>query len=61
MRLESQIIADGLLVHVRFRTAGYAAIDSICDYYESLRERPVNAQVQPGFLAKSVPGEGCGG
>ncbi|SPO48706.1 related to Aromatic-L-amino-acid decarboxylase [Moesziomyces antarcticus] len=38
-----------------FRKAGYAAVDRICDYYASLAERPVSAQVQPGFLSASIP------
>lgn len=38
-----------------FRRAGYAAIDSICDYYANLEQRPVGAQVKPGFLAKAIP------
>ncbi|WVQ97896.1 hypothetical protein IAU59_005013 [Kwoniella sp. CBS 9459] len=40
-----------------FRKAGYAAIDSICDYYASLRERPVKAQVEPGYLVDKLPKE----
>lgn len=40
----------------RFRKAGYEAVDRICDYYQSLAERPVVAQVEPGYLAKLIPG-----
>lgn len=40
-----------------FRKAGYAAVDSICDYYARLQrnELPVASQVQPGFLSKLIP------
>ncbi|KAG8888279.1 hypothetical protein FRB98_008025 [Tulasnella sp. 332] len=38
-----------------FRKAGYEAVDRICDYYQSLAERPVVAQVEPGYLAKLIP------
>jgi len=40
-----------------FRKAGYAAIDAICDYYKSMDSLPVMAQVEPGFLRKSLPEE----
>ncbi|KAH9979065.1 pyridoxal phosphate-dependent transferase [Lactifluus volemus] len=39
----------------QFRKAGYDAIDRICDYYYSLREKPVVAQVQPGYLRQLIP------
>ncbi|KAI0060956.1 hypothetical protein BV25DRAFT_1827177 [Artomyces pyxidatus] len=39
----------------QFRKAGYDAIDRICDYYYSLRERPVVAQVEPGYLRPLLP------
>ncbi|KAG0693790.1 pyridoxal phosphate-dependent transferase [Suillus ampliporus] len=39
----------------QFRRAGYQAIDRICDYYSSLRDRPVLAQVEPGYLRKALP------
>lgn len=39
-----------------FRKAGYAAIDQICEYYETLRERPVKAEVEPGYLIEALPG-----
>ncbi|KAE8271783.1 hypothetical protein A4X09_0g550 [Tilletia walkeri] len=38
-----------------FRRAGYAAIDAICDYYTTLDDLPVQAQVEPGFLKKQLP------
>ncbi|VDB87990.1 unnamed protein product [Peniophora sp. CBMAI 1063] len=38
-----------------FRKAGYDAVDRICDYYASLRQKPVVAQVQPGYLRKALP------
>ncbi|KAI0308504.1 hypothetical protein OF83DRAFT_1180736, partial [Amylostereum chailletii] len=41
----------------QFRKAGYQAIDRICDYYYSLREKPVSAQVEPGYLRKALPGK----
>ncbi|OAX40527.1 hypothetical protein K503DRAFT_781319, partial [Rhizopogon vinicolor AM-OR11-026] len=40
----------------QFRKAGYQAIDRICDYYTSLRDRPVTSQVEPGYLRKLLPG-----
>ncbi|TFY80083.1 hypothetical protein EWM64_g3932 [Hericium alpestre] len=39
----------------QFRKAGYQAIDRICDYYYSLREKPVVSQVEPGYLRKALP------
>jgi aromatic-L-amino-acid/L-tryptophan decarboxylase len=41
----------------RFRKAGYRAVDRICDYYASLSERPVLAQVKPGYLTSALPHE----
>ncbi|KZO92342.1 hypothetical protein CALVIDRAFT_308478 [Calocera viscosa TUFC12733] len=41
----------------QFRKEGYKAIDAICDYYAGLEQRPVVAQVEPGYLAKLVPDE----
>lgn len=38
-----------------FRKAGYAAIDAICDYYQSMESFPVMAQVEPGFLRNALP------
>ncbi|KAI0753292.1 pyridoxal phosphate-dependent transferase [Daedaleopsis nitida] len=38
-----------------FRRAGYQAIDRICDYYTTLQERPVVAQVEPGYLLDALP------
>ncbi|WFD33545.1 cellulase [Malassezia cuniculi] len=38
-----------------FRQAGYRAIDRICDYFDTLDQRPVAAQVQRGFLAEALP------
>ncbi|KAN0064853.1 hypothetical protein ACQY0O_001910 [Thecaphora frezii] len=37
-----------------FRKAGYAAVDKICDYYYSLQNLPVTAQVKPGFLEDAI-------
>jgi aromatic-L-amino-acid decarboxylase len=42
--------------NTRFRKAGYDAIDRICAYYYSLREKPVVAQVKPGYLRDLIPG-----
>ena len=42
--------------HTRFRKAGYDAIDRICAYYYSLREKPVVAQVKPRYLRDLIPG-----
>ncbi|KAK0212488.1 pyridoxal phosphate-dependent transferase [Desarmillaria ectypa] len=39
----------------QFRKAGYQAIDRICDYHYSLRNKPVVANVQPGYLKPLVP------
>ncbi|KAH9993713.1 pyridoxal phosphate-dependent transferase [Russula compacta] len=39
----------------QFRRAGYDAINRICDYYYSLREKPVVAQVKPGYLRDLIP------
>ncbi len=44
----------------RFRTAGHQAIDRICEYYYSMEERhAVVPQVEPGYLARSVPRKTC--
>nr|XP_019047344.1 aromatic-L-amino-acid decarboxylase [Kwoniella bestiolae CBS 10118]OCF26274.1 aromatic-L-amino-acid decarboxylase [Kwoniella bestiolae CBS 10118] len=40
-----------------FRKAGYAAIDSICDYYANISQVPVKAKVQPGYLIDQLPKE----
>ncbi|KAK0460895.1 pyridoxal phosphate-dependent transferase [Desarmillaria tabescens] len=39
----------------QFRKAGYQAIDRICDYHYSLRNKPVVANVQPGYLKPLIP------
>jgi len=39
----------------RFRKAGYATIDRICDYYYSLSSLPVKSSVSPGYLFKHIP------
>ncbi|KAF8547822.1 hypothetical protein OG21DRAFT_1599606 [Imleria badia] len=39
----------------QFRRAGYQAIDHICDYYYSLRNKPVAPQVEPGYLRRALP------
>ncbi|KAG2074868.1 hypothetical protein BDR04DRAFT_1150671 [Suillus decipiens] len=39
----------------QFRRAGYQAIDRICDYHNSLRDKPVSSQVEPGYLRKALP------
>lgn len=39
----------------RFRKAGYATIDRICDYYYSLSSLPVKHSVSPGYLFKHIP------
>lgn len=38
-------------------SAGYAAIDAICDYYTTLQSRTVKPDVQPGYLIKTLPSE----
>ncbi|KAG8681046.1 hypothetical protein FRC09_017799, partial [Ceratobasidium sp. 395] len=40
-----------------FRRAGYAAVDAICDYHQTLEQRPVVAEVEPGYLGKALPNE----
>jgi hypothetical protein len=45
------------ILHVRFRKAGYQAIDRICEYYYSLQERSVISRVEPGYLRKHIPCE----
>ncbi|KAG9126716.1 hypothetical protein FRC07_002259 [Ceratobasidium sp. 392] len=40
-----------------FRRAGYAAIDAICDYHQTLEQRPVVPSVEPGYLGKALPNE----
>lgn len=52
-RIHQDYIIHPLLF--RFRKAGYAAIDRICDYYANIESRPVIAQVEPGFLVKLLP------
>ncbi|KAG2139184.1 pyridoxal phosphate-dependent transferase [Suillus bovinus] len=39
----------------QFRSAGYQAIDRICEYHDTLRDRPVSSQVEPGYLRKLLP------
>ncbi|RSH83885.1 hypothetical protein EHS25_005500 [Saitozyma podzolica] len=36
-------------------SAGYAAINSICDYYQSIQDRPVKSDVKPGYLLETLP------
>lgn len=38
-----------------FREFGKAAIDFIADYLETVRDRPVLPNVQPGFLQSQIP------
>ncbi|KAF8523052.1 pyridoxal phosphate-dependent transferase [Hysterangium stoloniferum] len=38
-----------------FRTAGYQAIDRICDYISSLEDRKVVSVVKPGYLREALP------
>lgn len=38
-----------------FRKAGYAAIDTICDYHTSLSSRDVIPSVAPGYLRAALP------
>ncbi|KNZ73941.1 Tyrosine decarboxylase 1 [Termitomyces sp. J132] len=42
-------------MYIRFRKAGYQAIDRICDYYYSLEKRPVISEVEPGYLKQYIP------
>lgn len=34
---------------------GYAAVDAICNYYEQLPQKPVKAEVEPGYLLEKLP------
>lgn len=34
---------------------GYAAVDAICNYYEQLSQKPVKAEVEPGYLLEKLP------
>ncbi|KAK7206761.1 pyridoxal phosphate-dependent transferase [Myxozyma melibiosi] len=40
-----------------YRKAGYAAIDYIIDYFKTMDERKVVADVEPGYLRKLLPTE----
>ncbi|KAK1926326.1 putative aromatic-L-amino-acid decarboxylase [Papiliotrema laurentii] len=56
--LTSRPLLDPLKMDIEaFRKAGYAAVDSICDYYATLQDRPVKAEVLPGYLIDSLPHE----
>ncbi|TXT08689.1 hypothetical protein VHUM_02817 [Vanrija humicola] len=39
----------------RSHPTGYAAVDAICDYYNTLQSRTVKPDVQPGYLIKALP------
>lgn len=38
----------------RFRKAGYAAVDRICDYFENIESYDVVPKVEPGDIAKMI-------
>jgi aromatic-L-amino-acid/L-tryptophan decarboxylase len=38
-----------------FRRYGYQLVDTIADYFETIEERPVLAQIEPGWLKGSLP------
>ncbi|WFC95435.1 hypothetical protein MBRA1_002083 [Malassezia brasiliensis] len=38
-----------------FRRAAHAAVDRICDYYATIEQLPVAAQVERGYLARALP------
>lgn len=38
-----------------FRKAGYEMIDYICNYYETIENRPILSTVSPGYLSKLLP------
>ncbi|KAK9814151.1 hypothetical protein WJX72_001299 [[Myrmecia] bisecta] len=40
-----------------FRKWGYKVIDFICSYHQSVGQRPVRSQVEPGYLAALLPSE----
>ncbi|KAI9848597.1 MAG: hypothetical protein M1837_007266 [Sclerophora amabilis] len=39
----------------QFREAAHAAIDEICNYYDTIEERRVLSNVEPGYLRKLLP------
>lgn len=42
---------------LRFRKAGYQAINRICDHYHTMQDKPVKPSVEPGYLRKALPCE----
>lgn len=46
-----------MLLVRRFRKAGYAAIDRVCDYYESIESLNVMPDVKPGDTSKLLSGQ----
>lgn len=47
-------IFGAIMDREQFRKAGYAAIDRVCDYFESIENDPVMPQIQPGSIAKLI-------
>lgn len=41
----------------QFRQYGHQLIDLIADYRQTVGERPVMAQVEPGYLKAALPGQ----
>jgi len=60
MSLDRSFVVD-LLISIpgclRFRKAGYEAIDRICDFYYALEKKNVVADVEPGYLHSLLPSE----
>lgn len=40
-----------------FRVVGKDMVDYICDYVDTIEQRPPLAQVEPGYLQKLIPTE----
>ena len=38
-----------------FRSAAHAAVDEIIDYFDTIHDRPVASEVEPGYLRKVLP------
>ena len=46
-----------LLARARFRKAGYAAIDRVCDYFEYLEKQDVVPSVKSGDIMAQIAGQ----
>lgn len=48
---------EGMATSKDFRIAGKEMVDYICDYLDTIEQRPPLAQVAPGYLQKLIPKE----